>query len=559
MRCSLHGLWRAGHTGPGPGNLREFLPMILWRKQRSWRSGTRRAYRQAAISTIRAVLAVLCAVLFVNSSALAATPTQVTHRGCPSGGATGYGTFICPLPWPTVSGNWIVILLQYGVNASVAATVTDDKSDTWTVDKTFSDSNQTYKIGHIAATAGARILTLTCTGANCTFVQWASGEYNNITALHVCSAGNSGTGTAVTAGSLTPATGDLLVAIAGNESGGTSEAWTIGSAANITWGFQQNDPGYTTANMIAEAVEWGTATSTTAINANFTLAGSVAWGSVACAYTSGTAGGTDSGFYITSIEHYNLACPSGCASGTKIPIPVNGALAVLECINSSAGNGFISAISESGTGSGNTWTKIGQGTDNAGSGLKMAWYTSNASPTFGLQDVLTPTLASGTWDQADCLIYAFSQTGVLDTSITASTGTCTTGYCDNTGTQSATGNFSTLVVTPSTSSGIMLFDIGVNTPQITGTATGLSDTAYSPQEASIGELDENNGKAHNAYSSASAFTATWTQSGPVQGWRSDLFAFKTPGGATTPGFNKQRRYELLYTTSLVAKSGVDPW
>jgi hypothetical protein len=74
----------------------------------------------------------------------------------------------------------------------------------------------------------------------------------------------------------------------------------------------------------------------------------------------------------------------------------------------------------------------------------------------------------------------------------------------------------------------MIFDVGVNSPQINGTATGLSDTAYSPQEASINELDENNGKGHNAYASNAAFTVTWTQSGPVQGWRSDLFAFKAP-------------------------------
>jgi hypothetical protein len=473
-----------------------------------------------------AMLGVLFAVLFASCSADAATPTQVTHRGCPSGGATAYTTYICPLPWPTVSGNWVIIAMQYAVNASVVATVTDDKSDTWTVDKTFSDSNQTYKIGHIAATAGARVLTVTFSGANASFVQWASGEYNNVTALHACSAGNSGSSTAPTAGSVTPAVNDLLVAIAGNESGTTPEAWTIGSAANITWGFQQNDPGYTATNLVAEAVEWGVATSTTAINANFTLGGSVAWGMVACAYTSGTAGGTDTGFYITSIEHYNIA---SAASGAKIPAPINGALGALECINSTAGNGFISSISQTGTGSGNTWTKIGQGADNGGSGLKMLWYTSNASPTFGLQDVLTPTLASGSWGEADCHLYGLSQTGILDTAITAGSGTtCTSGYCDATGTQSTTGNFSTIIVTPSTSNGILLFDIGVNSPQIQSTATGLSDTAYSPQENTINELNENNGDAHNNYSTNAAFTATWTQTGPVSSWRSDAAAFMAP-------------------------------
>jgi hypothetical protein len=483
-----------------------------------------KAYRWALKPGLLAVL------FFLATSAHAATPTQVTHRGCPSGGSTTYATYICPLPMPTVSGNWIIAAIQYSVNASVTATLTDDKSDTWTVDCTFSDSNQTYKIGHIAATAGARVLTFTFTGANAGFVQWASSEVNNVTAKHGCSAGNNGSGTAVTAGSLTPATGDLIVAIAGNESGTTPEAWTIGSAANCPWGFQQNDQGYITANLVAEAVETCVASSTTAVNANFTLAASVAWGALAASYTSGTAGGVDTGFYITSIEHYNVAT---AASGFKLPIPVNGSMAVLECINSSAGNGFISAISQSGTGSGNTWTKIGQEADNAGSGLKMAWYTSNATPTFGLQDVLTITLASGSFSEGDCLIYAFSQTGTLDTSISAGSGTtCTTGYCDATGTQSSTGNFNTVIATPSTSNGIMIFDVGVNTPQINGAATGLSDTAYSPQEASINELDENNGKGHNVYASASAFTVTWTQSGPVQGWRSDLFAFKAPSTST---------------------------
>jgi hypothetical protein len=477
-----------------------------------------------------AYLGVLFALLFVSSSAHAAVPTQVTHRGCPSGSSTTYATEICPLPWPTLAGDWIICSVQYATNASVTLTITDDKSDTLTKDKTFSDSNQTYIIAHAAATTGARVMTLTFTGANAGFVQWGCGEYNNVTALDLCSAGAQATSTSVTAGSLTPTvTGDLIVQIAGNESGGTPDAWTIGSQSNITWGFQQNDPGYIAANMVAEAIQWGVYNSTSAITPTMSLASSVTHGSVACAYKSGTAGSTPSGFYITSIEHYNVATAS---SGFKLPIPINGSLAALECINSSAGNGFISSISQSGTGSGNTWTKIGQGADNAGSGLKMAWYTSNASPTFGLQDVLTITLASGSFSEGDCLIYGLSQTGTLDTSISATTGSCTLGYCDNTGTQSSTGNFSTLVVTPSTSNGIMIADIGVNSPQITGSATGHSDTAYSPQEGTANELDENNGKLNNPYSSASAFTVTWTQTGPVSSWRSDLFAFKAPSTTT---------------------------
>ena len=462
-------------------------------------------------------LVLFSSLLFTCSAARAVTPAQIQARACPSGGGTGYSTVVCPLSSVTQTGNWLIFSMQYGAGTSPTIAVTDDKSDTFTVDCTgvSGDGNQKYWIGHVAATAGAHIITVTFTGATANLWQATTGEYNNITAFDVCSAGATGTGTAVTSGNLTPSqTGDLIISITGNETGATKSQWTVGSNPNVTWLLQQSDPGFAASNMVAEGVEWGQYNSAATINPAITAGTSITWGSLAAAYKTGAAGsGRPAGIYISSAEHYNIvACTSPCV----IPIPVDAAdnLVVLGCINGTNGgaSAWISGITQTGAGSGNTWVEIGHRPDNTGSGHMSMWY---ATGTFGNADRLNVSVnAGGSFGSADCVAYGLVNAGILDTSLSSSNGTCNpAGFCWFSSTQGAPGSpLSTLAITPSTSSGMMMAMAGVTSPQIRGVVNGLTDVAYSPQEQATNELGENNGRANNPYSSNAAFTWSWTNS-----------------------------------------------
>lgn len=468
----------------------------------------------------------------------AQTVTQVQHRGCPSGGGTAYTSYTCPLAQGTQTGNFLICLVQVG-NTANTISMTDENTSTYTLDKRFNDSNQDYAIFHATPVAGTHIPVVNVSGGGSAFQQFSCAEYNNITAVDVCSAGASSSGTAVNAGSLTPTvTGDLLVQIAGNESGSTVATWAHVTHANITWGWQQNDRGYVNTNLVAQAVQWGQYASTAAITSSMTLGSSLAWGSVACSYKSGSAGtARPGGAYISSLEHYNI--PSNATPAVfNIPFDTGNNLGVLALINSSAGgaNPRISSITQSGTGSTNTWSKAGDVADSNGSGYMMIWYCQNCS--FGDDSTISVALNAGnTYSEAEMIVYGISSmktSGVLDTGITSSNGTCTSGFCNLTGTQAVGASpISTLTVTPGAANGITIGAIGVNSPQIRGVSSGSTDTAYSPQEASTLELDENNGRAHNTYSTASAFTFSWTTGGAaLNGWQAIASNFLAASAAT---------------------------
>lgn len=483
------------------------------------------------------VLASMCA-----GRVSATTVTQIQHRGCPSGSSTVYTSYTCPLQQGTQTGNVLLCLVQVG-NTANTVSMTDENVDTFTLDKRFNDANQDYFIFRATPTAGTHtpVVNVSSTGAG--FQQFSCAEYNNITGLDLCSAGANGTGTAVTAASLTPTqTADLIVQIAGNESGSTPASWAHGANSNITWAWQQNDRGYQTANLVDQSVQWGQYNSVSAINGAITLGSSLAWGSVACAYKSGAAGtARPAGAFISSLEHYNIAAN---ATPAVVPIPFDTAnnLGVIALINSSAGgsNPRILSITQSGTGAGATWTKAGDAADNIGSGYMMIWYCQNCS--FGDDSSLSIALNVGnTYAEAELVAYGISgmkTSGVFDTGMTTSTGgtaTCTSGFCLMTGTQTVGASpLATIAVTPGAANGITIGAMGVNSPQIRGVSAGTSDTAFSPQEASVNEIDENNGRAHNSYTTASAFTFSWTtNSSAVSAWQTIVANFLAAPAGTT--------------------------
>lgn len=450
-------------------------------------------------------------------------PTLVQSVAGP-GGATNnsYASMVVQLPNPAQAGNCIVVCGQYGVNAGITVTVTDSASQGYSIAKTGTsgDTNQTLFIAYFPnTTAGVSSVTINYTGTNASFVSSWVGEFNNIAATSPVdvTTSNQGSGTSVTAGSFTPTvSGDLLIMVAEQDSSGALTSWTAGSQTNITWALTQNDIGF--GDQVDEMVQWGVYSANTAINPTATMAPTGSWNAIAVAFKqSASAQGSpapSSGIYVYNNIHYNLVTG---ATSTVIGAPISAAcnLGVLALISTVTGD--LTGIVDS---NGNAWTKIGQ-VNFGGSGFVQYWYTANA--TFAPSAHLTLTFGALS-AESECILYGLSgaATAPLDT------GFGTAGFASTTGTQSVSGNLTTVSGTPSTSNGVIFGMIGINSNQINGLTSGIFDAVWSVDEAIQSELDENNGRGHFYNPTTSAFTFVWTVSAAVSTWAAAATAFKAP-------------------------------
>lgn len=433
----------------------------------------------------------------------------------------------------TQTGNIVICGAQFGNNTGLTPSFTDDKGSTWTIDKRFNDSNQNYVIAHAFPSTGMHVVTFAISGAGSGFVQAGCGEYNNVSGIDACSVGNASSGTSITDAAVTTTQiNDLMVNIVGLESS-SAVVFTVGSQANITWTAQQNDGSYATSSNIGELIQWGQFTSSGSFTAVATVNTSISYGSVSCGYKTASAGsGRPAGIYISAVEHYNVV---SCAQACTFPIPFDTAdsCAIITAINATTGgtNAFLGSVTQSGTGSGNTWNKAGTELNSGGSGHMALFYSCGS---FGGDSKITASVngSGATWVQGDVVVYGVIGVSALDTAMTTSTGgtaSCSTGggnsngFCIMTGSQGTNATtLTTYALTPGHANELIIIAMGVNSPQVRGCSSGCTtDTAYSPQEASASEMDENNGKAHNLVSSTSPFTVTWltTSTAGVGGWQ----------------------------------------
>jgi hypothetical protein len=471
-----------------------------------------------------------------------ATPTYVRGAGGPSAatdGAHTFASYTCALADPTISGNKLIVVGQYAVNAGITSiTIKTDQNDTFSIDHTgvTGDGNQTVIIASVTPTVGSKNFTVTFNGtADATFTQWAYAEVNNLGALDVTGE-NTATNASMLGGSATPTVaGDYLQAIFEPETGVGGTSWAVGTNSNITWNLGQSDIGYGSGQTCSQMFQYGVQSVAAAINPAATQNPSTTYGAVWAAYKAATAGGTPSGMYIATVQHYNLKT-TGTSFTIPAPIPASCNLGVLHVITAPS-TGPITAVVGSVSG---TWTHIGDQANHNGSGILMDWYKPNG--TFSTADVLTITATVGL-SVADCNLYGIvgAATAPLDTAATATTGSFTSGFGTNTGDQGTAGTSLTpMVATPSTSNGIFINHTGVNSQGITGTSgTCFSDIAWSPQEAGENDLDENNGKCHANYSSTAAITVTYTSAAPgggsvaLNGWATAGEFFMAPASGGT--------------------------
>jgi len=266
------------------------------------------------------------------------------------------------------------------------------------------------------------------------------------------------------------------------------------------------------------AIQWQVQPTAAAINPTMTQAPTHGFNSVAVALKSATAGSAaPAGMRVVSMQHNDVV--ESDASPFTIHAPTTGNLLVLAII-SFAGEAA-TAITDSNS---NTWTQpVGSPVTNGGSGDVQIWYAANSTPgaTLNLSITKPASASSGT---NTYVLYDIS-------------GAATSPF-DNiqsaTGNQTVAGNFSGVTITPATLNGVIITDIGVNSPRITAVSPGLFDSVIPHPGAGTTICDENNGWAHEYNTTTSARTYVWSDDGTaVLTWASLAAAFKPPAAGGT--------------------------
>jgi hypothetical protein len=455
------------------------------------------------------------------TSSSSAAPELVQHV---SGSNSRNNSFSNPycyylwLPGYTTAGNAVVVGFTLGGTA--AATVTDDMNDAFKIVANYYDSTDTQSIAIAAAfnvAPGARKISVCFAGSPGGYVQSMATEFSNVTGVDVSSAGVRGSGTSLTAGSVTPsASGELAYQIGyAMTTNQNQSSFTAGSQASAAWGLLSADL------MDGLAAQYGVYNSTSAIDPTMTMGKGGTWISAAVLLNTGSAGGVPSGMRIVHLDHENIPThTSSGGSGNPFPSPLTLELPCsgnLEVALMGGGNppNLITGMTDS---NGNSWEQAGQNVTYGDTDLQT-FYAANAS----CSSTLAVTVQ---WDSTDgdqtIMFYdvAGAAASPLDTTASA------------TGSQSTAGNLTALSITPSTSSTEFIFAMmPVDYNTVTGLVNGFNDADMFSGEALSGPepVDENNGWGHFVVSSTNAVPITWTflsNSLAAGSWSSMASAFK---------------------------------
>jgi hypothetical protein len=448
-------------------------------------------------------------------------PELVQHV---SGSNTRDNSFSSPycyylwLPGFTTAGNAVVVGFTF--NSALAATVTDDKNDAFQIVANYYDSADSQSIAIAAAfnvAAGAREISVCFAGNPGGYVQPMATEFDNVIGVDVASAGNLGTGTSLTAGSITPsASGDLAYQIGFDLTMSQYQSsFAAGSQANTAWGLLSADL------MDGFAAQYGVYNSTNAIDPTMTMGTSAPWISAAVLLKTGSAGGVPSGMRIVHLDHENI--PTHTSSGgtgnpfpnpTILQLPCSGNLEVAQVGGGNPTN-LITGMTDS---NGNSWEQAGSNVTYGDTDLQT-FYAANASCSSALKVTVQWNATDG--DQS-ILFYdvAGAAASPLDKTVSA------------TGSQGTAGNLTVFSITPSTSSTEIIFAMmPVDFNTVTGLVNGLNDANMFSGEALSGPepVDENNGWGHFVVSTTNPVPVTWTfitNSLAAGAWSSMASAFK---------------------------------
>ena len=458
------------------------------------------------------------------------TPTLVQHVSCPNSGDIGSGVggtmssapvYLCPLPEPTQAGNAILLGFFSDNSGSPNWTVSDDKSNRWTLATSTTDSNGNIIAVYYAlnVAAGTRLLSVKNTGGTQGYLAVSASEYYNVassSALDAKSCSASGNSTAIAAGGITPGTsGDLLWQWAANGYAASVASFRTGSQSNIAWQLNGTDI------HDGDATQAGVYNSTNAINPTFTSGTAEPFDSCVMALKAANAGNSPTrSFRIVHMLHAQMASTDSSPYAAQMPTSGN-----LVVISFSSGGNTISSLTSNPS---NTWLSTGS-LPNVNQQEYYPVQQMYYAPSANTSNSMTLSIAQdGPMTGTTYMIYDF-------------TGAATSPFDTDSGGQggnqvNAVGSLTSCsgCLTPSAQNEVILGSIGQNwctATAITSPAGALFDSAtYTGNSVNGPEpVDQNNGWFHYYDSGTSALTATWAYtcgSYSQQGWSGRLSAFK---------------------------------
>ena len=455
-----------------------------------------------------------------------ASPTLVQHVTCPNSGPIGGGvggynsptpSYNCPLPEPAQQGNALVMGFFSDNSGSPTWTVTDDKSNTWTLARSTTDNNGNIIAVYYALNVapGTRMITIKNSGGTAGYLAVSASEYYNVapsSALDASTCYVGSSSTSISSGNIAPTTsGDLLWQFAANADAAAVSSFNVGAQSNINWTLNGTDI------LTGAATQAGVYNSTATINPTFTSGTSEAWDSCAMALKTASAGTAPSrGFRIVHMLHAQM--PATASNPFPVQMPTSGNLIVVSFI--SGGN----TISNMSSTPANTWQQTGPALVWGVTATQM-YYAGNATTSNSMKLSFNN---AGTLTGTTFMIYDI--TGAASSPLDVDSG-------GQDGDQNTIVNSLTTCsncLTPSASNELIVGNFG----QAWCTATGITvpNGAYFDAATYNGNsingpepVDQNNGWFHYYNAGVSPLSATWIESCGSEAevdWSGRLAAFK---------------------------------
>ena len=470
----------------------------------------------------------LMGVLLWCSMAWAQTPTLVQHVSCQNSGAIGSGwdgssmsstpVYLCPLPEPSQTGNALVLGLFSDNSGNPTWTVSDDKSNTWTMAGSSKDNKGNIIAIYYAlnVAAGTRFLSVKNSGGTAGYLAASASEYYNVAASSAldgksCNAGSGST--SIAAGSITPSiSGDLLWQWAVNANAAAVSTFSAGSQSNIAWqlnGTDIND---------GDATQAGIYNSTAAINPTFSSGTSQPWDSCAIALKGAIAGtAPQKTFRIVHMLHQQMS--ANASTPFPIEMPASGNLIVISYIS---GGNTITSVSSNPA---NTWSSTGALVSDGVQVTSQIYYAANASTS----NAMTFSIGQGgTLTGTTFMIY--DVTGAAASPFDVDSGGQSGDQKSFTSSLTSCSN----CLTPSAANELVVGNVGnawCTATGITSPAGALFDAATYTGNSVDGpqSVDQNNGWFHYYTTGTSTLSATWTYtcgSYAQNAWAGRIAAFK---------------------------------
>ncbi len=468
------------------------------------------------------------ATLTVTSSgggpAAAALVQHVSSSNTRGGGSVN-NAFSSPycyhfqLPNYTTAGNTVVVGFTF--NGNPTPSVHDDKGNSYSVKVNYFDSADTQSIGIATAfniAAGARVVSVCFSSDPGGYTQPMATEFDNVIGIDGAGSGSQGSGTSVTAGSLTPTvTGDLAYQVAFSLSINQS-SFTAGSQSNISWNLLSADL------LDGWAAQYGLYNSTAAINPTLTMGTSQKWISAAVLLKTGTSGGVPSGMRIVHLVHENIPYHAN-AGGTDNPFPNPTTVQFPSSGNllvAMIGGGYLACtVTSVADNNNNAWTQAGTTQIQAGNDVTQAFYAGSATTSGNLRLTVH-------WDatNGDFTFFLYDVTGAAAAPLDTFGGA--------TGSQSTSGNLTMPFTISPAGAGELIFAEVIwdyNTGAGLVGSGWLFDTNTFDGENQSGPepIDQNNGWGHYITTGTSPVTITWQTMYPglpTGSWSGTAVAFK---------------------------------